>query len=302
MTNPKRISSVLSSDERRMFQRKSDLKATITILINWGLIIVSFGAVIIWTNPLSMVLAIVLIGGRQLGLGVLVHDCAHHALFESRRTNELVGKWLCGAAVNIDLQEYRDYHLKHHKYAGTAEDPDLIFVDKYPVERASLKRKFIRDLTGRTGVRDLMVKLKAFKLSKHAPWLGFHLSLLSTLILIGHAWAYSLWWAAELFVFPALARLRQIGEHGVATDRGSKSPRLNTGTTIAPWWQKIFIAPNYVNYHLEHHLFASVPPYNLAKLHQHLHQRGYYNDFDCITYGYGQVIKRAFINDRVEMS
>jgi fatty acid desaturase len=234
-----------------------------------------------------------LLGGRQLGLGILVHECAHSAFLEDQKSNDFVGQWLCGSVVNISVYDYREYHLKHHRHAGTEHDPDIVFVDKYPVERASLKRKIIRDISGQTGYRDTRLKLSQFKWSQNYPWVISHLLLISVLSLCGAPWAYALWWAAEIFVLPLLVRLRQIGEHGVADDRGSRSPRQNTGTTLVSWWERLLLAPNYVNYHVEHHQFASVPCYRLPKLHQKLKQGGYFDGYDCIATGYRDVLKRA---------
>ncbi|MEP1598277.1 MAG: fatty acid desaturase, partial [Hyphomonas sp.] len=93
----------------------------------------------------------------------------------------------------------------------------------------------------------------------------------------------------------------QIGEHGTSKDRSSLEPRLNTGTTVAPFWQRVLIAPNDVNYHLEHHMFASIPPYNLKRLHTLLSTRGYYDDYDCISHGFGDVLRRAVRPDTPEM-
>ena len=97
-----------------------------------------------------------------------------------------------------------------------------------------------------------------------------------------------------------LTRVRQIGEHGVAIDRDSLDPRDNTSTTLASWWERLFIAPNQVNYHLEHHHFAAVPGYNLPRLHRLLASRGYYRDHDCISHGYLDVLKRAVRHDETE--
>ena len=42
----------------------------------------------------------------------------------------------------------------------------------------------------------------------------------------------------------------------------------NTRTTLARWWERLLIAPNRVNYHLEHHLLMTVPHYNLPRMHR----------------------------------
>ncbi len=288
-----KLSEALSKDELRRFRKKSDLKALATLAWTWGLIIAAFAIAIVWPNPATILLGVIILAGRQLGLGIINHDCAHYAFFKSRALDEFVGHWLAGAPMNISLKAYRAYHLRHHKYAGTPDDPDIGFVSNYPVSPASLKRKFMRDLTGRTGLRDTLRKLRAFRLSRHYPWLVFHILLLGTLSALGAPWAYLMWWAAEIFVYPAIVRLRQIGEHGTAIDRSQLDPRMNTGTTIAPWWQKVLIAPNNVNYHLEHHFLASIPPYNLRQVHALLAARGFYDAHDCISHGYGDVLRRA---------
>ena len=44
-----------------------------------------------WPNPFTFVLAVMVIGTRQLGLAILMHDAAHGLLFANRRLNEWVG-------------------------------------------------------------------------------------------------------------------------------------------------------------------------------------------------------------------
>lgn len=291
--NSLKLSDVLTKDELRELSKKSDIKALSSLVWTWALIAGAFAIAIVWTNPLTILFGVVLLGGRQLALGVINHDCAHHAFFKSQKVDEFVGHYIVGAPMNISLHAYRAYHLKHHKYAGTPNDPDIGFVKNYPVSKSSIQRKFMRDLSGQTGFRDTMMKIRKFKLTRNWPWLTFHVLLLATLTAVGAPWAYLMWWAAELFIFPAIVRLRQIGEHGTAPDRTSLDPRLNTGTTVAPFWQRVFLAPNDVNYHLEHHYLAAVPPYNLPKLHRLLASRGFYEGIPCIATGYGDVLKKA---------
>ena len=291
--NSLKLSDVLTKDELRELSKKSDIKALSSLVWTWALIAGAFAIAIVWTNPLTILLGVVLLGGRQLALGVINHDCAHHAFFKSQKVDEFVGHYIVGAPMNISLHAYRAYHLKHHKYAGTPNDPDIGFVKNYPVSKSSIQRKFMRDLSGQTGFRDTMMKIRKFKLTRNWPWLTFHVLILAILTVVGAPWAYLMWWAAELFIFPAIVRLRQIGEHGTAPDRTSLDPRLNTGTTVAPFWQRVFLAPNDVNYHLEHHYLAAVPPYNLPKLHRLLASRGFYEGIPCIATGYGDVLKKA---------
>jgi fatty acid desaturase len=54
------------------------------------------------------------------------------------------------------------------------------------------------------------------------------------------------------------------------------------------------MAPNGVNYHLEHHFMASVPCYRLADLRAHLKQRNAFTDVPVFR-GYGQLLRHAVV-------
>ena len=75
--------------------------------------------------------------------------------------------------------------------------------------------------------------------------------------------------------------------------RHDTEPRLNTHTTLASVLERLLVAPNNVNFHLEHHMFAAVPPYHLPRLHQLLSERGYYEGYACVTHGYPAMLGKA---------
>ena len=64
-----------------------------------------------------------------------------------------------------------------------------------------------------------------------------------------------------------------IAEHG-CTDR-APDPFTVARTTRANWLERLFIAPYYVQYHAEHHLFIAVPCYRLPLLHALLSEQGH---------------------------
>ena len=288
-----RLADCLSRQELRALSRLSDFRGALMLGGDIALLALAFALAIAWPNPLSWLIAILLIAGRQLSFAIIMHDCAHKALFRTRWLNEFAGRWIGGAAVDVPLALYRDYHLKHHRHAGTEEDPDQVLVHAYPVTRDSLRRKFTRDLTGRTGLKELIAAWRRPDWRAKPPHLAFHAVLLGALTLAGAPWAWALWWLARIFVYPALMRLRNIGEHGVAADRYDPEPRRNTHTTQARWFERLLVAPNNVNFHLEHHMFAAVPPYNLPRLHRLLARRGYYAGHDCVSTGYPAMLRKA---------
>jgi fatty acid desaturase len=288
-----RLSDVLSAQEIQPFLKRSDIRAWGVVAGNFALIALAMALPVLWLNPLTIIVAMLVLGGRMLGLAVINHDCAHFVFFKSRWWNEFIGHWVAGGLLNTSLYGYREYHLKHHRFAGTTDDPDLGIASAYPATPASLKRKIIRDLTGQTGTKSMQKQLRALRLKKNAPFLCSHLILFSVLALIGLPWLYLLWWASYLVTFQFITRLRFMGEHGVALDRLSSDARENTCTTLASWWERLLVAPNGVNFHLEHHLNAAVPCYRLEGLHQVLRERGFFDGFDCLSQGYRDVIRKA---------
>jgi len=166
LSNTGKLSEALSKDDLAELRRKSNLRATTILLFNWLMVIVAFWLFILLPSIITFIVAALLLGGRQLGLAVLVHECAHKAFFENERTNDFVGHWLCGSVINLSVFSYREYHLRHHRHVGTDQDPDQVFVDKYPVESASLKRKIFRDISGQTGYRDTLAKFSQFTWSR----------------------------------------------------------------------------------------------------------------------------------------
>ncbi len=286
-----RITEALSREEIDYFNQKSDLAGLSTFLINYLLIAAAFFVVARWTNPLTILPALVLLGNRQLGLSVMEHDCGHKSLFKSPFLNRAVGRWLCAAPVFGDLDSYMAVHKVHHAKAGSDEDPDRENYRHYAVLAASFRRKIVRDLTGQTGVRNLTRAWKAGGLSSFWRPLIVNGIFLGALTALGRPELYLLWIGAYLTTFQLIARLRQAAEHAVVPDLGDPDPRRHTRTTIARWWERLTLAPNRVNYHLEHHLLPGVPPHRLPELHHTLYDRGFTRDAD-IAHGYGSVIRR----------
>ena len=74
-----------------------------------------------------------------------------------------------------------------------------------------------------------------------------------------------LWILPLVTVVQAILRLRAIAEHGATTD--FSSPLTAARTNLGPAWLRWALFPHNVNYHVEHHLYASVPQHNLPALH-----------------------------------
>jgi fatty acid desaturase len=294
----------LSRDEVRDLLELRDWKSWASIAVNWALVAAAFALVAWRPNPLTVVVALFVIGARQLGLAILMHDAAHRALFRSRWLNDWAGNWLCAYPVWSDLRPYRPYHLQHHAKTWTEDDPDLALATPFPISRDSMRRKIWRDLSGQTGWkrfratlrRDLGRSRGRVQRTFDAGIEALHgvvltnAILLGILALTGHPALYLLWVGAWLTSYSLVMRIRSIAEHAMTPDPADEL--RNTRTTLARWWERLLIAPNYVNYHLEHHLLMSVPHYNLPRMHRMLRDRGVLTDA-CVARGYRDVLALA---------
>ena len=287
-----------SREELRDLMRVRSWRGWLSILLDWAIIGASFALVPVRPNPLTVVVALFVIGGRQLGLAVLMHEAAHGTLLRDRHWNDWAGTWLCAYPVWSDIRIYRPYHLKHHATTWTADDPDLGLASPFPVTRASLRRKIWRDLNGRTGAKRFRTILRYSRIGMNfdagrevmGGVLATNGVLLALLALTGHPTLYLLWVGAWLTTYSLAMRIRSIAEHGMIPEPSDDF--RNTRTTLARWWERLLIAPNRVNFHLEHHLMVAVPHYNLPHLHRMLRERGVLEGA-CVAPGYLSVLRLA---------
>ena len=306
--------AILDRDEIRALTARSDFRGIFAVLTTWSIIAASFALVAKWPGPLTITVAVIVLGGRQLALAVLMHECAHASLFRTRWLNDFAGQWLCGAPVWSDLLRYREHHLRHHTRTGTNDDPDLGLVTPFPTTRGGLARKLLRDITGLAGIRRIVgliamdlgflsytASTGARRLSpsplaivrnavtRIGPVVVTNAMIALSLNWLGHGRLYLLWVVSYLTTFGLFLRVRSMAEHA-CTER-SEDTLLNTRTTIASVFARLTVAPHNVNYHLEHHLLMTVPHYRLSAMHRLLRERGVFNERN-FAQDYACVMKR----------
>src|ERR1700744_3399943 len=80
--------------EMAVVRARSDIKGLFCVAHAWAVIGLAMAVYAIWPNPLTFVAAVLVIGSRQLGLAILMHDAAHGVLMRTRALNEWVGQWV----------------------------------------------------------------------------------------------------------------------------------------------------------------------------------------------------------------
>jgi fatty acid desaturase len=245
-----------------------------------------------WPNPLALLLSVLVIGTRQHALFVIAHDAAHYLLYENRLANEIVGR-ASAMVQGLSMCTYRVIHRLHHNNLYGPLDPDTALHGGYPRGKAYLVKKLLKDLSGLTAWKtyayflggapalntatnvalrpldDTSDKLRREASHDRNAVIVFHLVALALFALSGYLVQYLVLWVLPLVtVVQAILRLRAIAEHGATTD--FSSPLTAARTNVAPAWLAWLIFPHHVNYHIEHHLYASVPHYNLPVLHREM--------------------------------
>ncbi len=298
-------SKLLTPEQLTIVRKRSDARGLFLALHAW---VVIFGmmALFVWMpNPITFIAAVVVIGGRQLGLAILMHDGAHGVLCENPKLNQFVSQYLCAYPTMAETGTYRRYHLVHHANTQQKEDPDLILSAPFPITKKSFQRKMIRDITGQTGYQQRKVQI--LNAMGQAEWplqrrlqnywrkLGHatvaQAVIFAILALSGHWYLYFALWLLPFLTWQQLiTRVRNIAEHAMVPD--DNDDFRNARTTKANWLARATIAPYWVNYHVEHHLMMWIPCYNLPKARAYLIANGFGPRMETKE-GFGQVIAMA---------
>jgi len=291
-----------STEEWASLARKSAWKGPALLVHAWLMILAA--AVMAMAFPITIPLAVMIIGARQLGLAILMHDAAHGALSPDLKINDWLGEHLTPGG----LAQYRSYHLGHHKFAQQAEDPDLGLSAPFPITPLSLRRKILRDLTGqthfkqrwaplfrriagRTPDQSVFSLLMRFVGNRPRFFIGAAVVIAMTAP-FGFWWAwFVLWWLPSATWLPLVTRLRNIAEHACIA-RDEPDPLRHARTTRASWLERMLLAPYYVNYHCEHHMFMHVPCYHLPRAHRLLTAKGVMAGM-LTAPGYRHVLRQA---------
>ncbi len=245
-------------------------------------------------------LAVAVIASRQHALMVITHDGIHKRLSRKLWFNDGLARFVAAFPVFISLAKWRFIHLYHHQYTHTAQDPDRAIFARYPLARQKFVRLLLRDVCGLNVLStlkyfiDLPFGMKDFNRRflgqerEQQYWRVTDMSAFAifwSILFLGGVWMWgssALLWFVFYWLVPyctltqVFFRLRGAIEHGNVPD--PQNPYQQTRTYFIHPMVSFFFAPKQVNYHLEHHLYPSVPFYNLPRLHQKLQQTEYRRD------------------------
>ena len=287
------IPRLLSKDEIRNLSEIDSVKFSAAALLEFGLIAAAVWISETWWNPAIYVLAVIVIGSRINGLGGLMHDAAHYRAYSNRPLNDFVGE-IIALPTTASMAGYRNSHFAHHRELNSEKDPDWTRnVGLEEFEFPTSPKNFVKHVMQYLSGLKLKTALGGFHKNGETrdipaavarARLFFFAALIAASIAMGFWKLLLLYWVVPLAtVFLAIRYVRNVAEHyAVEHEHVLNESR----TVIAPFWELWLIAPWGLNYHLEHHLFPSVPCFRLAELHKLLMTRDPFPQIAHVTHGY----------------
>lgn len=263
--------------------------------IAWAQILAAWAAVALWPQWWVVLLAVPAVGTASYALHILGHDAMHRRYLPNPRWNDLAADLLLYGPVAAVTHVIGRNHLLHHLYLATDADPDR---HKYSSSEKRTKLALLLYLSGVSNllpvIRNVLLRratdvkevleISEFAASREgsgigytprdvAIALGWQVLLVAGLWLGIGWWAYPALWLVPVYVFRYCAdEARQFLEHGhPEPDEIADAHRLVTH--VSNPIERLFLAPLNMNLHTAHHLWPSIPYYNLPTADRLIRER-----------------------------
>lgn len=274
------------------------------LVFDWLVIAGAITLSLIYPNWLVYIFAVMLIGGRMHGLGILAHEIGHYRFIQNKKLGDWIANLFLTWPIFYSVGAFRKMHLAHHKHLNSDKDPD--FANKkgkwlFPRSRFHMVKMVIGDLTGvnlpQTLIQNKLFSDRAKKVGAGGPVetvvkFLYYGGILTLLILMGW-WDEFLWYWMVPYVtwLHMIFKLRSVAEHYAIHDQ--ENPEERTRTVLLTYFERFFITPHHINMHVEHHAYPSVPFYKLLKLHKYLAKDEEYRTKNHFTRSFIGVIREC---------
>jgi fatty acid desaturase len=276
--------SLLSPERVRELSQLRPLRPILDALGCWAVIFASWGLVAVHPTWWTVLLAIPTIGTRYYALFIIGHDGLHRRVFARAQSNDLFCDLVVFGAIGAITRLNNRNHLDHHRYLATPDDPDR---HKHGCFNKTSWLELVAFLTGASSI--LRSMRNVFGRRSHAPvreepkrpgymlrdlciLAGWQLAMIGGLSFAIGIWAWPVLWLLPLYVFVILAdNLRSFLEHS-HPEADALADRHRLITFRSNPVERYFFAPMSMNFHAAHHLWPSIPYYNLELAERELQQ------------------------------
>ena len=267
---------ILSAEQFRSLNRLRPSVAVRGTILDWACIIAGWALVAWYPSIWTVAVAIPIIGTSYYALSIIGHDGLHRRIFPSIAANDLWNDLFILGPIGAITRINRHNHMEHHRATCLPHDPDrhkylhdgkdglfnyAFFLSGLQSIVPSLVNIFVRrgaaspDVAknGEShGIRDLAILA------------GWQAVLIGGLTISFGWWGYPLLWLVPVYVFAYRADLvRVFCEHSMLTSDDEADHHRRMITYTSSWLERRFCAPHNMNFHTAHHLWPSIPFYNL---------------------------------------
>jgi len=245
------------------FVQRSNLRGFQALIFDWGVI---FGTIVfsIWMNDwIVYLISVWIIGAYQYAIGeALFHEASHYNLFKTKKLNDYL-EWVYAVPFFVDMFQYRKEHLDHHYKMNTEADH---IIRDYEYQGLNNPKKnifwiwFIKPFTGYAGFFYLRFSIKLNPLKSAIKFAIFWLPVVSIFWYFDVLHLLALYWFVPFLTsYTIFFYWAEIAEH-YNTKSGSRSD--------LGFLKNLFHHNG--GYHYIHHMYPTIPWYNLPKAHNAL--------------------------------
>jgi fatty acid desaturase len=291
----------------RELSRVSEWRSMAAIARQWLIILglialfhISSASLGYWAIPLYL-FVITIIATRQHSLLALMHDATHYRLSKNKVWNDFASDMFCSFPMGVSTDLYRRGHLIHHAHTNTENDPYWTGMQshedwRWPKDQLIAFKLFVFDLLGLAAHKicflffnwspfraavDRKTVLSRSERLRLVVFLACGVIVLS----VYHLWLgwFLFWVVPALTIFAATVRLRSIAEHLVLESQHELNKTRHVTSNPV---ERFLVAPLNLNYHIVHHLYPSIPFYNLPRAHAIIMQNEAFREHAHITDSY----------------
>jgi len=275
--------TLLTPERVRELSELRPQRAIVDTLVCWLIILAAWALVALWPRWWTVLLAIPVVGTQYYALLIVGHDAIHRRLFRDTRWNDwFADLFVFGPVAAITRINNRN-HLGHHRNLSQPDDPDLhqftctnkhqwhllvAYLLGFSSLWRSIKNVFLRPSPSNTASNagdEPIDPSKSYTFRDFALIAIWQLALIGGLTYLVGWWAWPVLWLVPLYCFVFLGdNFRAFAEHSQPfPDALANRHRLIT--FLSNPIERIFVAPLNMNYHAAHHLWPSIPYYNLPQ-------------------------------------
>jgi fatty acid desaturase len=269
--------ALLKRDELRDLNRLRFRRVVGDTLFLWAQIFASWAVAANTHYTWLIILCACFAGNRYYSLYIIGHDGLHRRIHNDPKINDLWTDIFLIGPLGAVVHRNRRNHMIHHSALATDSDPDKY---KYCGRQGQNKSRFYASFSAisflwralrnvysrRTDITQSTAAINSYNMRDLAILLTVQLSLLTGLTYLFGWWGFLAMWLLPVYIFTFCADMARVFcEHSIPENDSEASLANRLVTINSSALERPFFAPMNMNHHVAHHLWPSIPYYNLPK-------------------------------------